>query len=82
VHTGFGSISALGSSRLASALRKDGQLTLFAPTDTAFKNHRDLMMKIMSDQECVESKCFVLSSLQVEEVLIVKHLKKTKTNAL
>ncbi|XP_045157797.1 transforming growth factor-beta-induced protein ig-h3-like [Mercenaria mercenaria] len=47
--------TALGSSALAASLREDGQFTLFAPTDTAFKNHKDLLLKIMTNPDCMEN---------------------------
>lgn len=47
--------TALGSSNLGASLREDGQYTLFAPTDTAFKNHKDLLMKIMANPSCMDN---------------------------
>lgn len=47
--------TALGSSPLAAMLRKDGQYTLFAPTDAAFKKDQELITKIMASPDCMEN---------------------------
>jgi len=56
-------ISVLGTSSLASTLKEDGNVTLFVPTDAAFKKHKDILNTIMNDQTCLDSECFQMLSL-------------------
>ncbi|KAL4236692.1 hypothetical protein ACF0H5_005076 [Mactra antiquata] len=48
--------TALGSSQLGSMLKdEDGQFTILAPTDSAFKKYEDLLLKITSNSDCLEN---------------------------
>ena len=52
----FDFLSVLGHSNIGHDLRLDGQYTLFAPTDNAFKNlDPQLLNRITTDQRCLKS---------------------------
>lgn len=50
-------ISALGASGISHGLRLDGQFTLLAPTDNAFRKlDGQLLNRILADKRCLKSK--------------------------